>query len=175
MNPSITPPATDDAQDAPTSPRSPLAAFPPLPLPEVAGGRPQEFYGFVAWMATSLAWILFLLWGFLPDAWIQATGITWYPNREWALLLPAYSIVIIILTYFTYWALAISNTPSFSELRTITDSYAHIPTGGIEDEASPYAALLSPEAIPEIYDIPIGVVNRLAYGKRRRPIDLPRT
>ncbi|KAG9009780.1 hypothetical protein FRB94_011473 [Tulasnella sp. JGI-2019a] len=161
-------PPTDNAQEPPTSPRSPLAAFPSIPTPATGGGRPQEFYGFVAWMATSLAWILFLLWAFLPDTWIQAVGIYWYPNREWALLLPAYSIIIAMLTYFTYWALAIVNTPSFSELRAITDSHAHIPPRGLDGEISPYVALLSPDTIPEIYDIPIGVVNRMAYGKRKR-------
>ena len=40
-------------------------------------------------------------------------------DREWALLLPAYSVVLIMLTYFVYWALAISATPSFSDMATI--------------------------------------------------------
>lgn len=56
---------------------------------------------------------------------------------------------------------------------TQPDSHAHIPPRGMEGEASAYVELMSPEAIPEIYDIPIGIVNRRAYGKRLRPTDLP--
>lgn len=39
--------------------------------------------------------------------------------REWSILLPAYSIVLILLTYFIYWALALYNTPPPTDLRTI--------------------------------------------------------
>lgn len=39
--------------------------------------------------------------------------------REWSILLPAYSVVLILLTYFIYWALALFNTPPPTDLRTI--------------------------------------------------------
>ena len=67
--------------DLPTSPRLPLAPFPPLPPLTTGGGRPQEFYGFVAWITTYIAFAFYLLWAFLPDKWIQGTGLQWYPNR----------------------------------------------------------------------------------------------
>lgn len=41
-------------------------------------------------------------------------------NREWALLLPAYSIMLVLLTYFTVWALALSRTPALSSLQAMT-------------------------------------------------------
>lgn len=41
-------------------------------------------------------------------------------QREWAVLLPAYSIMLVLLTYVTYFALALSGTPSFSDISTIT-------------------------------------------------------
>ena len=40
--------------------------------------------------------------------------------REWALLVPAYGMVLVLLTYFTYFALALAGTPAFSEMRAIT-------------------------------------------------------
>ncbi len=67
-------------QDEPTSPTAPLAPYPPLPPPE-ARSRAPEFYGFVAWTATYLLFVLYLLWAFLPDDAILALGVTWYPNR----------------------------------------------------------------------------------------------
>ena len=41
-------------------------------------------------------------------------------HREWALLIPAYGMVLVLLTYFTYFALALAGTPAFSDSRTIT-------------------------------------------------------
>jgi len=76
---------------------------------------------------------------------------------EWALLLPAWSIVLVITTYIVYSALAIAATPSFSEMRAITDYRAHFPLDG---EDNPY---FSSTQSPEPYDIPIGVVNRVLY------------
>lgn len=40
-------------------------------------------------------------------------------DREWALLLPAYSVVLMFLAYFTYFALAIFGTPAFSDMSTM--------------------------------------------------------
>ncbi|KAK0445223.1 PIG-P-domain-containing protein [Armillaria borealis] len=98
-----------------TTPTSPLAPFPPLPPPELRTRAP-EFYGFVAWTSTSLLFVVYLLWAILPDEYIEWLGITWYPSREWAVLLPAYSrVVVFLLAYFVYFALAIHGAPSLSD------------------------------------------------------------
>ncbi|PAV15199.1 PIG-P-domain-containing [Pyrrhoderma noxium] len=145
----------------PTSPRSPLAQ---LTKPEQRKSRAPEFYGFVAWSSTYTLFILYVLWALLPDTWIVYLGIEWYPNREWAILLPAYSVVLILLTYFTYWALALYNTPDLDELSTITDTHAHIPSISPMPTANPYLSAAVPDAIPAPFDIPIGLVNRVLYA-----------
>jgi len=43
--------------------------------------RAPEFYGFVAWTSTYLAFILYLLWALVPDEYIVRAGIEWYPSR----------------------------------------------------------------------------------------------
>lgn len=80
MTDSPVPKPQDMAEPSPTSPVSPLAQYPPLP-PTESRGRAPEFYGFVAWTSTYLLFVLFLLWALLPDDYILALGITWYPNR----------------------------------------------------------------------------------------------
>ena len=45
-----------------------------------------------------------------------------------------------------------------------TDSRAHLPPAGGENL---YIKHAKPDAIPEMYDIPIGMVNRVIYGRRR--------
>ncbi|KAJ7599052.1 PIG-P [Mycena floridula] len=146
-------------KNEPTSPVTPLAPFPPIPSLEYRSRAP-EFYGFVAWISTSLIFVLYVLWALLPDGWIVWLGVEWYPNREWAILLPAWSIVLVLLTYFVYFALAFYGTPAFSALSAITDSRVHYP-----DQDYPYFAHSQPDAIPELYDIPIGLVNRVMYVK----------
>ncbi|KAI0916028.1 hypothetical protein AcV5_003481 [Taiwanofungus camphoratus] len=146
----------------PTSPVTPLAPYPPLP-PTESRSRAPEFYGFVAWTSTYLLFCLYVLWALLPDEYIVWLGVSWYPNREWAVLLPAYSIMLVLLTYVTYFALALSGTPSFSDISTITDSKAHLPA---INTPNPYLAHAQSNAIPEMYDIPIGIVNRVVYGTR---------
>ncbi|EIW55008.1 PIG-P-domain-containing protein [Trametes versicolor FP-101664 SS1] len=154
-------------ENGPTSPVSPLAPYPPL-LPTESRSRAPEFYGFVAWASTYLLFVLYLAWALLPDRAILALGVSWYPNREWALLVPAYGMVLVLLTYFTYFALALAGTPAFADLRTITDSKAHVPA-----DAAPYLAHARPDALPLQHDIPLGLVNRVVYGPRpprdRRP------
>ncbi|PIL23269.1 hypothetical protein GSI_14579 [Ganoderma sinense ZZ0214-1] len=122
--------------DAPTSPTAPLAPFPPLP-PPAARSRAPEFYGFVAATGTYLVFALYLLWAFLPDAAILVLGVSWYPNREWSLLIPAYGMVLVLLTYFTYFALALAGTPPLADMRTITDSKAHLPASPSDADAAP--------------------------------------
>ncbi|KAG0706955.1 PIG-P [Suillus ampliporus] len=144
----------------PTSPESPLASF---PLEPPASGeyrsRAPEFYGFVAWTSTSVVFVLYVLWALLPDEYIVWLGVEWYPSREWALLLPAYSIVLVLLTYSVYFSIAIARTPPFSDPSTLIDTKAHLPALN----ANQYVKHADPGAIPELYDIPIGLVNRVVY------------
>lgn len=68
-----------DASNEPTSPRSPLAPYPPNDAH--LKSRAPEFYGFVAWSSTYALFVLYLLWALLPDEWILSLGIEWYPSR----------------------------------------------------------------------------------------------
>ncbi|KAJ3891108.1 PIG-P [Lentinula edodes] len=131
--------------------------------------RAPEFYGFVAWTSTSFLFVVYVLWALLPDEYIVRAGVEWYPNREWALLLPAWSMVVVLLTYFTYMALTIYGTPAFDEPSAVTGEHFTL------DECAYIAYLLSSK-IPEpsflsnleLYDIPIELVNRVLYTEDRR-------
>lgn len=139
----------------------PVAISPRQPL-RGHRSRAPEFYGFVAWTSTSLLFIVYVLWAVTPDEYIRCLGIIWYPNREWAILLPAYSMMIVLLTYFTYFSLALANTPAFSNSAAFIDAKAHFPA---PDAPNPYLRDKGSNAVPEPYDIPIGVVNRVLYSQ----------
>ncbi|KAF8903340.1 PIG-P-domain-containing protein [Gymnopilus junonius] len=145
-----------------TSPRSPTAPYRWPPEPEERRSRAPEFYGFVAWTSTYLLFVLYILWAILPDEWIVWCGVTWYPNREWAILIPSWSIVVVLLTYVIYFAIALRGTPGFDEMSAVTDSRISLPSEE-DPNHNPYFASVKPGAIPELYDIPIGVVNSVLY------------
>ncbi|TRM62244.1 PIG-P [Schizophyllum amplum] len=134
-----------------TSSSAPLASY-----PAHEHSRAPEFYGFVAWTSTYLLFGLYLLWALLPDALIIRLGIDWYPSREWSLLLPAYSIILVLLTYFTYFALALYNQPAMSSASTITDSYSRYPSYERLHSTGPMTA--------ELLDAPIDFVNKALYS-----------
>lgn len=51
---------------------------------------------------------------------------------------------------------------------TPLDTKALLPDGnGVN--LNPYLAHAAPNAIPELYDIPIGLVNRVVYQRKKRP------
>ncbi|KAF8343087.1 PIG-P [Cantharellus anzutake] len=127
-----------------------------------SGGNVREIYGFVALVSTSILYVVYLIWAFIPDRYLVSAGIKWYPSREWSILVPSYTMVVVLLAYWSYFALAWSSTPSFDSLSTIVDEYSAAPPS--ESGINPYLRHALPDAVPEIYDIPIGMVNRVLYG-----------
>ena len=131
-----------------SSPRSPTAPYRWPPESEERRSRALEFYGFVAWTSTYLLFVLYILWAILPDQYIVRIGITWYPNRyvcctmaffflsilktcltnyfkprEWAILFLSWTIIVVLLTYIFYFAIAIRATPSFDEMSAISGTH----------------------------------------------------
>ena len=41
-------------------------------------------------------------------------------SREWAILIPAWSMMAVLLTYFAYFSLAIRGAPPFDDLSSMT-------------------------------------------------------
>jgi hypothetical protein len=52
---------------------------------------------FVAWIASIVVFIVFLLWAFSPKYLLHGIGITYYPSRYYAIALPAYIIITVFL------------------------------------------------------------------------------
>ncbi|ESK85036.1 phosphatidylinositol class p [Moniliophthora roreri MCA 2997] len=138
--------------------------------PQTNRSKAPEFYGFVAWTSTSFLFVVYLLWALLPDEYIVALGVDWYPNREWALLLPSYSIFLVLLTYWVYMSLTIYGTPAFDDVSAIADSRSQFAMPSENSTVSGYTTHAREDATPALYDIPIGLVNRVLYDsevKRR--------
>jgi phosphatidylinositol glycan class P protein len=85
----------NSAQTATTVPR----ASPKVPT--------YEYYGFALYLASSVAFLIYTLWAYLPSPFLHQLGIYYYPNRWWALAVPAWLVVLVM---YIYIALASYNT-----------------------------------------------------------------
>ncbi|KAK6437029.1 hypothetical protein LTR95_006777 [Oleoguttula sp. CCFEE 5521] len=96
--------SSDEASSHPAAPTTGTAT----PLPRATPKIPTyEYYGFTLYLSSSLAFMVYLLWAYLPSPFLRSLGITYYPNRWWALAVPAWSVVFVL---WIYVALAGYNT-----------------------------------------------------------------
>jgi phosphatidylinositol glycan class P protein len=86
---------TDSARNAPTVPR----ASPKVPT--------YEYYGFAVYLGSSAAFLMYILWAYVPAPLLHQMGIWWYPDRWWALAVPCWLVVLVV---YIYVALASYNT-----------------------------------------------------------------
>ncbi|KAI1809430.1 PIG-P-domain-containing protein [Poronia punctata] len=100
------------------------------PVPRASPKVPTyEYYGFVVYLFSSLTFLIYLLWAYLPSPFLHALGIYYYPNRWWALAIPSFIVMLIV---YIYVALALYNTEvltlPMTSIETIVDEAAKIAT-----------------------------------------------
>ncbi|TRX94199.1 hypothetical protein FHL15_004967 [Xylaria flabelliformis] len=100
------------------------------PVPRASPKVPTyEYYGFVVYLFSSLTFLIYLLWAYLPSPFLHALGIYYYPNRWWALAIPSFITMLIV---YIYVALALYNTEvltlPLTSIETIVDDAAKIAT-----------------------------------------------
>lgn len=164
----------------------------------MAKTNPTEVYGFVLWISSAVAYIIFLAWAFTPEEVLHSVGITYYPSKY-------VSCVAWPHRCLDGGQLPSRRTCSFCSClcsslmaRTICTApilSAHFPPSPVSPSAGqlPHcnadsfarqidpaekhtmssrrigsSAADAPFAIPEISDIPIDVVNKLLYQPRSR-------
>jgi phosphatidylinositol glycan class P protein len=80
-------------------------------------------YAFVFWIMTTVSYVVFLIWIFTPEVLLHQYGITYYPSRYYALALPSYMLVTIVLGVMFYIGLNMASTFDPDDIRTVEDSY----------------------------------------------------
>lgn len=89
----------------------------PAPTPS------RAVYGFVMYLGFKLFFVLFLIWAYIPHSWFEAIGITYLPDRYWALSVPAFLLTILtVFAFFIYPSLGLCMTPDWNDLETIRDA-----------------------------------------------------
>lgn len=150
-----------------------------------------EYYGFVLYLASSLAFLIYLLWSYLPSPFLHQLGIYYYPNRWWSLAIPAWLVMFLV---YIYVALASYNTGYLTlpmdSIENIVDEVANVavidgkgrrrPGGStmMKSSATSYQ-IMGPqnrkvnwreiwgEGTDAVMDVPIGGVCEVLYGQER--------
>jgi phosphatidylinositol glycan class P protein len=121
-------------------------------------GAATEVYGFVGWIASFVCFVAYCFWSFLPESALHQFGITYYPDRYWAIAVPVFIMVLGIFIVLVYIASNLMNTAPPQSLDLITDSVAVF---------DPKPTVVPDDSIPAIADIPIEVVNEVMYRRAR--------
>ncbi|KAK7261272.1 hypothetical protein RIF29_27581 [Crotalaria pallida] len=122
------------------------------------GPKPSEVYGFVGSITTVVASVIFLVWAYVPESWLQSIGISYYPSRYWALAVPTYVMVTIALGLVFYVGLNFISTPSPASLYTVFDEFSRDPSSldcSLEQDEKP---------IEPISDIGIDRINNMMFN-----------
>ncbi|KAJ2890637.1 hypothetical protein IWW38_004027 [Coemansia aciculifera] len=119
-----------------------------------------EYYGFVVYMVSLAIFAVYLIWAYLPDSMLQAAGITYYPDRYWALALPAWWMSAMAALFLFNMAANMYNTPLLNSIDNITDSQSLLPS---EMDCADEFFCDEIGGIPPIGDLPISLVNVCLY------------
>ncbi|KAK4397108.1 Phosphatidylinositol N-acetylglucosaminyltransferase subunit P [Sesamum angolense] len=88
------------------------------------GERLYEVYGLVGSVTTVFAAVIFLIWVYVPDYWLNSIGIYYHPSRYLAL---PYVVVTIVVAIGIYVGMDFLATPPPTSLKSIFDEWSEEP------------------------------------------------
>ncbi|XP_026170532.1 phosphatidylinositol N-acetylglucosaminyltransferase subunit P isoform X2 [Mastacembelus armatus] len=100
-----------------------------------------------------LCTVLYCVWAYIPEAWLHSIGLTYWPQKYWALAVPIYLLVALMIFVVLLFGVNMNNTAPLDSVDNITDVYAqgqrteHCHKGGI----------------PRLKDVSISEVNKMFY------------
>ncbi|PNW89035.1 hypothetical protein CHLRE_01g055424v5 [Chlamydomonas reinhardtii] len=119
-----------------------------------------EVRGFALMLAVRVAYLAFLLWLFIPEAYLQELGITYYPSKYWAVAGPAWLTLAIVWGYWVYEGLNMTRVPPLSDSRNLADARCKSAERvGLRGYTQP-----TTHAVPPLCHIPPDIVSRHLFG-----------
>lgn len=86
-----------------------------------------EYYGFGVYLGSSLAFLLYVLWSYLPSPFLHQLGLSYYPDRWWSLAIPAFIVMLIVYIYVALLSYNVEYlTKPLDSVECIVDEAANI-------------------------------------------------
>lgn len=122
--------------------------------------------------------LTYVAWAIIPDSVLISFGISYFPNKYWAVAFPLYFIMLGLFTVTGYIALSMYYNPELSDLRLAEDRFSKVrslpwsPVLSFSSQShatSARVALSKYEgSIPTPADIPLDQVCAVLYNKNRK-------
>lgn len=121
----------------------------PSPTPSRANN------GFVLYLASTIMFVVYLLWAFIPYPLLNLFGLSYLPQKYWAIAVPIYGMVsLFVFVIFFYPCINLLLVPARDSANVITDSYT------LPDKRD-----IARGGVPSACDIPISTVCEMLYLK----------
>ncbi|KAL4233399.1 phosphatidylinositol N-acetylglucosaminyltransferase gpi19 [Mactra antiquata] len=113
----------------------------------------RAIYGFVLYLAAYVFFVVYVVWAYIPDAWLDAIGLSYWPQKYWAVAVPCYICVLWVLAYPAWFGYIHIITARLDSIDLITDEFAPLHQEDTKQTGT----------TPPLSDISISVVNRRLY------------
>jgi len=78
-----------------------------------------ELYGFFSWNLSAIAFVLYLIWAFVPDHILNKFGIYYIPDKYYAIAFPLWFAVTLFAVLQLYATFCIYYTPNLGSYETL--------------------------------------------------------
>ncbi|KAL6505570.1 hypothetical protein OROHE_022949 [Orobanche hederae] len=103
--------------------------------------------------------VAFVIWAYVPDEWLHSVGMYYYPSRYWALAVPTYVMVTIVLAIGFYIGMNFMATTPPTSLNVMFDEFSREPGREItSNEDDDYEQPIEP-----ISDIGVNQINEMMF------------
>jgi len=114
----------------------------------------RSVHGFVLMVCAQILFVTYLAWAYVPSVVWASFGVTYLPDKYWAIALPSWLIVsILTFSCCLYPGYILSCTPSSAYL--IEDSVTNYEVADVHDGVD----------IKPLRDLPISEINRVLYRR----------
>lgn len=111
-----------------------------------------EFYGYAIYLITIFAFVIYITWAYLPNEYLDAMGWTYYPNKDWAVTIPAFLFMSLFFVISYHIGYVLYHTPSLDSFNIVTDECAIV-----MDDSDVTKSLY--DTIPPFEDIPVRSIS----------------
>ena len=125
----------------------------------------REAYGFTLALTSAVAYVVLLLWSFVPEFVLHSFGVYYYPDKWWAVGVPAWIVVAIVFIFTAYVLMYHTNVPPLCSPKTYTDDYAR----GEGPMMPSFLTENTADCIPPPADIPLQSMNSILFRSAARP------